>query len=194
MKKITMLSVVAAAILFVGCGNKTKESTTDATAKAVESTKEAAATAGNAAKEAADKAADAAKEAGSAISEATNKAAEAAKEAVSKTADAAKETADKVVEATTEATTAAADAATNVAGAEAYSKCAGCHGADGKTKALGKSPEIAGQSKEDLVTKIKGYKAGTLNTAGMGTLMKGQVASMSDADIDAVAGYISTLK
>jgi len=194
MKKITMLSVVAAAILFVGCGNKTKESTADATAKAVESTKEAAATAGNAAKEAADKAVDAAKEAGSAISEATNKAADAAKEAVSKTADAAKETADKVVEATTEATTAAADAATNVAGAEAYSKCAGCHGADGKTKALGKSPVIAGQSKEDLVTKIKGYKAGTLNTAGMGTLMKGQVASMSDADIDAVAGYISTLK
>ena len=209
MKKITMLSVVAAAILFVGCGNKTKESTTDAAAKAVESTKEAAATAGNAAKEAADKAVDAAKEAGSAISEATNKAAEAAKEAVSKTADAAKETADKAVEATKEAASSAADkvkegaataataaegAASNVAGAELYSKCAGCHGADGKTKALGKSPEIAGQSKEDLVTKIKGYKAGTLNTAGMGTLMKGQVASMSDADIDAVAGYISTLK
>ena len=53
---------------------------------------------------------------------------------------------------------------------------------------------IAGQSKEELVTKLNGYKAGTINVAGMGTLMKGQVASMDDAAIDAVAAYISALK
>ncbi|MEA3456878.1 MAG: c-type cytochrome [Campylobacterota bacterium] len=203
LKKLTILSMIAAAMLFVGCGDKTKEAATDATAKAAESTKEAA-----------DKtAADAVKEAGDAISKATDAVVAATKEAADKTADAAKESAGKAVAATKEAAsdaadkvkegaaaattavaTAVADTAASVAGAAAYAKCAGCHGADGKTKALGKSPEIAGQSKEELITKINGYKAGTLDTAGMGTLMKGQVASMSDADIDAVAGYISTLK
>lgn len=198
LKKITMLSVVAAAMLFVGCGDKTKDTATDATAKAAESSKEAA---------------DAVKAAGDAISKATDDAVEATKEAARKKADAARETANKAVETTKEAasnaadkvkegaaavTTAAATAvantATSVAGAAAYAKCAGCHGADGKTKALGKSAVIAGQSEEELITKINGYKAGTLDVAGMGTLMKGQVASMSDTDIDAAAGYISTLK
>jgi len=191
MKKITMLSVVAAAILFAGCGDKAKESANKATAKAVESTKEAASTTSDAVKEAADKAVDAVKEAGNAISKATDKAADATKEAAGKAAEATKEAASDAVAKVKEG---AAAAATSVAGAAAYAKCAGCHGADGKTKALGKSAEIAGQSKEELVTKINGYKAGTLNTAGMGTLMKGQVASLSDADIDAVSGYISTLK
>jgi len=74
-----------------------------------------------------------------------------------------------------------------------FAKCAGCHGADGKTAALGKSAVIAGQPAADLEKKIAGYKAGTLNVAGMGALMKGQVASMSDADIKAVATYISGL-
>ena len=191
MKKITMLSVVAAAILFVGCGDKAKESANEATAKAVESTKEAASTTSDAVKEAADKAVDAVKEAGNAISKATEKAADATKEAAGKAAEATKEAASDAVAKVKEG---AAAAATSVAGAAAYAKCAGCHGADGKTKALGKSQVIAGQSKEELVTKINGYKAGTLDTAGMGTLMKGQVASLSDADVDAVAGYISTLK
>jgi cytochrome c553 len=41
---------------------------------------------------------------------------------------------------------------------------------------------------------LKGYKAGTLNKHGMGMLMKGQVASLSDADIKALAEYIHGLK
>ena len=187
MTKITMLSIVAAALLFTGCGEKAKDSATDAAAKAVESTKEAASHAVDATKEAADKAVEAAKET-------TAKAVDAADKAI----EATKEAADKAVEATKDAaataTEAVADTAKNVAGAAAYAKCAGCHGADGKTKALGKSPVIAGQSKADLVTKINGYKAGTINVAGMGNLMKGQVATMDDASIEAVATYISTLK
>jgi len=180
MTKMTMLSIVAAAVLFTGCGEKAKESATDATAKAVESTKEAASHAVDATKEAADKAV------------------EAAKETTAKAVDATKDAADKAIEATKEAaataTEAVADTAKNVAGAAAYAKCAGCHGADGKTVALGKSPVIAGQSKEELVTKINGYKAGTIDVAGMGNLMKGQVATMDDTSIEAVAAYISTLK
>ena len=37
------------------------------------------------------------------------------------------------------------------------------------------------------------YKAGTKNVAGMGTLMKAQAASMSDADIEVVAEYLSQI-
>ena len=198
MQKFIMLSVVAAAVLFVGCGEKTKESATDAAAKAVESTKEAASHAVDAAKEAADKAVDTAKRAEKAVSETADKAVEATKEAVKATKEVASQAGDSakegVVEAAATAAASVADTAKNVAGAAVYAKCSGCHGADGQTKALGKSPVISGQSKEDLVNKLNGYKAGTINVSGMGTLMKGQVASMSDADIDAVSTYISTLK
>jgi cytochrome c553 len=45
-----------------------------------------------------------------------------------------------------------------------------------------------------IETSLKGYKAGTLNQKGMGSVMKGQVATYSDADMAAVAAYISTLK
>ena len=64
----------------------------------------------------------------------------------------------------------------------------------GNSGALGKSEVIAGQSADDLTKKLTEYKAGTRNVAGMGTLMKGQVASMSDEDIKALATYISNLK
>ena len=73
-------------------------------------------------------------------------------------------------------------------------KCASCHGKDGKRKALGKSGTIAGMAKEELIKKLKGYKAGTLNSYGMGALMKAQVASLSNAQIEALAGYINSLK
>ena len=79
-------------------------------------------------------------------------------------------------------------------GAALYKKCAGCHGANGEKKALGKSGILLGRSSAALEESIKGYKAGTLNKNGMGGLMKGQVASYSDADIKAVADFISGLK
>ncbi len=75
-----------------------------------------------------------------------------------------------------------------------FAKCAGCHGQDGKKKALNKSNVIAGQDAAKTLEQLKGYKAGTLNTHGMGALMKGQVSSLSDADMKAVADYIATLK
>ncbi len=79
-------------------------------------------------------------------------------------------------------------------GAALYKKCAGCHGAKAEKKALGKSAVIAGQDAAKTEEALKGYKAGTLNTHGMGGLMKGQIASYSDADIKAVAEYIAGLK
>jgi len=78
-------------------------------------------------------------------------------------------------------------------GAALYAKCQGCHGADGKTKALGKSAPIAGLSADELVKDLEGYKAGTLNKHGMGGVMKGQAAALSADDMKALADYISKL-
>jgi len=77
-------------------------------------------------------------------------------------------------------------------GAALFAKCAGCHGADGKTKALGKSDLIAGMAAADVVKDLEGYKAGTLNKHGMGGVMKGQ-ANMSADDMKALGEYISKL-
>ena len=79
-------------------------------------------------------------------------------------------------------------------GAALFKKCAGCHGAKAEKHALGKSAVIAGWDKAKIVEALKGYKAGTRNVYGMGAVMKGQVASLSDADIEALADYISKLK
>jgi len=78
-------------------------------------------------------------------------------------------------------------------GAALFAKCKGCHGADGKMKALGKSNPIAGLSAETIQKDLEGYKAGTLNKHGMGGVMKGQAASLSADDIKALADYISKL-
>ena len=184
MKKITILSIVAAAMIFTGCGEDSKKAVSEASAKAVESTKEAAKSMADAAKVTADIAVEKAQEAEKAAKAAASKAVEATKEAATATKEAAK----KVLK------EASVDKAINAEGKKLYAKCAGCHGVDGKTKALGKSPVIAGQDKAELSTNLKAYKAGTRNINGMGALMKGQMATLDDAMITEVAAYISTLK
>ena len=77
----------------------------------------------------------------------------------------------------------------SLAMADAYKKCAGCHGATGEKVALGKSKVISSMSKADIVAAMKGYKDGTYGGAMKG-LMKGQVASLSDADMNAIAEKI----
>ncbi len=79
-------------------------------------------------------------------------------------------------------------------GAATYVKCAGCHGKNGEKKALGKSAVITGQDATKTIEQLNGYKAGTLNQHGMGSAMKGSIASLSDADIKAVAEHIAGLK
>jgi len=75
-------------------------------------------------------------------------------------------------------------------GATIFKKCAACHGANGEKVALGKSKVIKDFSKDEIVTALKGFKDGTYG-GSMKALMKGQVASLSDADIEAVAEFIS---
>jgi cytochrome c553 len=80
-------------------------------------------------------------------------------------------------------------------GATIYStKCASCHGADGKMAALGKSAPIAGMDVTATETSIKGYKDGSLNKYGMGAAMKNIVVALDDASIKEVSEYIATLK
>jgi len=67
--------------------------------------------------------------------------------------------------------------------------CKGCHGANFEKKAMGKSKEVNKMSKADIVAALKGYKDGSYGAAMKG-IMKGQVASLSDADMEAIAAEI----
>jgi len=67
--------------------------------------------------------------------------------------------------------------------------CAGCHGQSFEKKAMGKSKVVKEMSKEDIVKALKGYKDGSYGGAMKG-MMKGQVASLSDADMSAIADSI----
>ena len=78
-------------------------------------------------------------------------------------------------------------------GAGLYKKCASCHGKKAEKKALNKSQVIQGWDKQKIVDALKGYKDGSYGGAMKG-LMKGQVATYDDAQIEAVSEYISTLK
>jgi len=69
------------------------------------------------------------------------------------------------------------------------SKCVGCHGAQFEKKALSKSKVVKEMSKEDIAKALKGYKDGSYGGA-MKSLMKGQVAKLSDEEIDAMAAEI----
>jgi len=69
--------------------------------------------------------------------------------------------------------------------------CAACHGQHFEKVAMGKSKIVKDMSKEDIVKALKGYKDGSYGGAMKG-LMKGQVAKLSDADIESIAGTIAS--
>jgi cytochrome c553 len=74
-----------------------------------------------------------------------------------------------------------------------FAPCAGCHGAKGEKKALGKSQIIAGWDVAKTTAALKGYKDGSYGGAMKG-VMKGQVARLSDADIADLAKQIAAMK
>ncbi len=73
--------------------------------------------------------------------------------------------------------------------ANPYAKCVACHGANGEKVALGKSKIIKDMTKAEIIASMKGYKDGTYGGPMKG-VMKPQVASLSDADIEAIANQI----
>ena len=72
-----------------------------------------------------------------------------------------------------------------------YAKCIACHGAQGQNKALGQSQIIKGWDKAKTIKALAGYKDGSYGGAMKG-VMKGQVASYTDAQIDEVSAYIAS--
>jgi len=176
MKK-NYLWIVGVLVILSGCGEETQKAVAEATAKSVKLNKEGGTDVTDATKETATKLAHEA-------SHAATQAVASVKASATETLKEAKHEISKVVVAQ----------APGDAGEKLYAKCAGCHGPDGKRSALGKSAVLAGQSASELADKLKAYKAGTRNVAGMGNLMKGQVASLSKSDILALAEYISTFK
>jgi len=163
--------------------------------EAVEAVKESETV--KAATETVSNAVETAKEKASEAVEATKaKAAEATEAVKEKMAPASQERMPENPDVTAPDTKEAAPAAAvdSAKGKALYAKCAGCHGANGQTKALGKSDVIAGMDAATVAEDLKGYKAGTLNKHSMGALMKGQAAGLSDEDITALSAYISALK
>lgn len=190
MKKTVLLSIVAATVLFTGCSEETKKAASETATAAKETTQSAVKDAKEAVTETAQKAVETSKKVVEEAKEKATEAMEATKEVVAPAEEAAEAAATPAPEPEEKAVT--STTAEDDAGKTLYAKCASCHGADGKTKALGKSELLAGQSAADLEMKIAEYKSGTRNKAGMGPLMTGQVASLSDEDIKAVAAYIAT--
>ncbi len=64
--------------------------------------------------------------------------------------------------------------------------CAACHGKDFEKKAMNVSKVVKDLTKAEIATALKGFKAGTYGGA-MKALMQGQVAKLSDADMEAIA-------
>jgi len=79
-------------------------------------------------------------------------------------------------------------------GALLFKQCAGCHGADGKNKAFGKSGILAGQNVEDLMESLTFFKESDFKTHSSTTVMAKQVKNLSNEDLLEVSKFISTLK
>jgi len=68
--------------------------------------------------------------------------------------------------------------------------CKGCHGQSFEKKAMGKSKIVKDMTKEEIAKALKSYKSDKAYGGAMKTLMQGQVAKLSEADIDAIAAEI----
>ncbi|MEO8136761.1 MAG: c-type cytochrome [Betaproteobacteria bacterium] len=69
--------------------------------------------------------------------------------------------------------------------------CANCHGTDGRAQDMkGGVPALNGVAKGTIVSQIQDFKSGKRAATIMHQISKGY----TDAEIDAVAGYFSSLK
>lgn len=69
--------------------------------------------------------------------------------------------------------------------------CVACHGANFEKAAMGQSKIVKDMSEAEIVATLKGYRDGSYGGAMKG-LMKGQVASLDDAAIEAMAAEIKS--
>ena len=80
-----------------------------------------------------------------------------------------------------------------VDGADLYTKnCSNCHGELGRKSAFGKSKVISNWSKEKIIKAILGYQEKTYG-GSMKNLMRIQVKSLSEEEVNAIAEHISSI-
>ncbi|WP_236579125.1 c-type cytochrome [Hydrogenimonas urashimensis] len=187
MKKRALAIAVTALVLMSGCGEKKSETKSHEAAPVAKSEtttvkpekKEESA---KPEKKGAETAATPADEAAAAAKESAQKEVANVAESVAQGEAEAKESIEKKAE----------EVKSQIDVATLFTKCAGCHGMKGEKHALGKSNIIAGQPKEELVKKIKGYQDGSYGGA-MKAMMAGQVKGLNADQIDALADYISKM-
>ena len=97
---------------------------------------------------------------------------------------------EKITEVTSEESTEIVVEGPN--GEALYKTCASCHGQKAEKEALGKSQIIAGWDKEKIINAMNGYKNGSYGGV-MKNIMKPQVENKTDAEIEALATFISNL-
>lgn len=75
-------------------------------------------------------------------------------------------------------------------GANLYATCIGCHGMKGEG---GVGPQLQGQKKEDIISKVNIYKSGG-RIGPMSGMMTPMVAGLTEDDVQDIAAYIATLE
>ncbi len=70
-----------------------------------------------------------------------------------------------------------------------FNSCVSCHGAQGERAGLGKGRALNEIPAAEMVQIMKEYKAGDRNEYGMGALMRGQMANISEAQMEEIAEF-----
>ena len=205
--KKTSAALFVLGLLFSGCGDKPKEEQSHSVEKTIPVKEEVKKTQPEQKPETTvDKAADvvieqvetAAKKVEEAAKDIQQSAAPVIKDAAQKikqiqesSEDTIKEVAQKISQATQPAVDTVKNAVATPDGSKLYGKCISCHGATAQNKALGQSQVIKGWSEEKIFNALKGYKDGTYGGMMKG-VMKGQVGSLSDKELEALAKHIAS--
>ncbi|MBW7471373.1 c-type cytochrome [Marinobacter sp. M216] len=71
--------------------------------------------------------------------------------------------------------------------------CAGCHSPQGKGNEPGGYPRLGGQNAEYVTKQLKAYRSGDRATGSNAAIMMDVAARLTDAEIEAVANYVSGL-
>lgn len=192
MKKI-LLSSITVGLLLVGCGDKKEDTTQKVTEVQEQGVQEEKTSLLDNAKQSITNTTNAVVEkTGSIVEETTNSIVDKTEDIIKKTEILTQDIKDEI-EANVETITLKGEEAENsVNGAKLFASCVSCHGQKAEKKALGQSQIIAGWEKQKTIDALHGYKNDTYGGAMKG-IMKGQVTSKSDEDIEALATYIETL-
>jgi len=72
--------------------------------------------------------------------------------------------------------------------------CSNCHGFRLHQGAFGVSEAPNTLTSSEVLTKLRGYKAGTLDQYSMGATMTEQLSALSDEELVELSEYVPTLK